>query len=143
MSEHFHHQPEAHHGQGRGWRPTGPRHRWLEPFLLVLIAGGTHHGYGLVARLNVLGVAPRAVDVGELYRTLRELEMTGLVRSEWTSPLAGARRREYVLTESGDARLAEWVAVMQERARLVGEFLAEYKRSVHGGAVSAEAGKEA
>ena len=143
MNERFHHPSETHHAQGRGWRPTGPRHRWLEPFLLVLIANGTHHGYGLVARLNVLGVAPGAVDVGELYRTLRELELAGLVRSEWTSPLAGARRREYVLTESGEARLTEWVAVMQERARLVGEFLGEYNRAAQGGAISAKAGKEA
>jgi len=121
----------------------GPRHRWLEPFVLVLVAGGTSHGYGLVGRLNVLGVAPGAVDVGELYRTLRELELAGLVRSAWTSPAAGARRREYALTAAGDARLAEWVAVMRERARLVGEFLAEHERSGHGAARAAGSGKEA
>ncbi len=141
MNEHDHHGPGMHHGHG--WRPMGPRHRWLEPFLLVLIAGGTNHGYGLVGRLNALGVAPGTVDVGELYRTLRELELNGLVRSAWTNPEAGARRREYVLTEPGEARLGEWVAVMRERARLVGEFLAEHERAGHGAAGAAGSDREA
>jgi len=126
-STHHHHVPGPHHG--RGWRPVGPRHRWLEPFVLVLIASGTCHGYALAARLAELGVAPGALDVGELYRTLRELEEVGLVRSDWVSPTGGARRRDYALTEAGHARLAEWGAVMRERARLVDEFLAAYERT--------------
>lgn len=141
MNDQSHHVPGMHHGHG--WRPIGPRHRWLEPFLLVLIAGGTGHGYGLVGRLNTLEVAPAGVDVGELYRTLRELELGGLVRSGWTNPASGARRREYVLTEAGEARLAEWAAVMRERARLVGEFLAAHERIGHGAAGAAGSDKEA
>ncbi len=124
-------------------RPAGRRHRWLEPFLLLLIAGGTSHGYGLVGRLNALGVAPGTVDVGELYRPLRDLELAGLVRSAWTSPGTGARRREYALTDVGTARLGEWAAVMRERARLVGEFLSEYERSGQGAGAPAPSGKEA
>src|SRR5665213_1794665 len=132
MDESSHHGPGMHHGQG--WRPKGPRYRWLEPFVLVLVARGTSYGYGLVGRLNVLGVAPSAVDVGELYRTLRDLELSGLVRSAWTGPEATARRREYALTHAGEARLAEWAAVMRERARLVAEFLSEYEGSEVGAA---------
>jgi DNA-binding PadR family transcriptional regulator len=124
-----------HHGQG--WRPMGPRHRWLEPFVLVQVACGTSHGYGLVGHLNALGVAPAAVDVGELYRTLRDLELSGLVRSAWTGPEAKARRREYALTHAGEARLVEWAAVMRERARLVAEFLSEYEESEIGAARAA------
>ena len=39
------HEPGMHHGHG--WPPGGPRHRWLEPFVLVLIAQGCGHGYAL------------------------------------------------------------------------------------------------
>lgn len=97
--------------------------------MLVLLARGNAHGYGLVGRLNALGVAPGEVDAGTLYRTLRELELAGLVESRWRSPDSGAPRRDYVLTDAGRTRLAEWVAVMHERARLLGEFLAEYEAS--------------
>lgn len=119
----------GHHGHGHGWSPPGPRRRWLEPFLLVLLASGVAHGYALIGRLNALGVAPGGVDAGALYRTLRDLEVEGLVVSEWSAPTSGAPRREYVLTEAGRARLGEWAAVMRERARLVGEFFAAYESS--------------
>jgi len=121
----------------------GPRHRWLEPFVLVLIASGTCHGYALAARLAELGVAPGALDVGELYRTLRELELVGLVQSGWVSPPGGTRRRDYALTQAGRARLAEWGAVMRERARLVREFETAYEGTKIGAAGAAESNGEA
>jgi DNA-binding PadR family transcriptional regulator len=109
-----------HHQHQRGW---------LEPFLLVLLAGGPAHGYSLLGRLNGLGVAAADVDVGGLYRTLRELELAGLVQSRWEMPTAGAARRGYVITDAGLSALDDWAAVMRERARLVGDFLSEYERS--------------
>jgi DNA-binding PadR family transcriptional regulator len=96
--------------------------------LLVLLAGGSTHGYSLLGKLNALGVSPDEVDVGQLYRTLRELELAGLVRSRWEMPDAGAPRRDYEITEEGRAVLHDWAFVMQERARLVGEFLAQYEQ---------------
>ncbi|MGD0020594.1 MAG: helix-turn-helix transcriptional regulator [Candidatus Limnocylindrales bacterium] len=126
----MHHTPgNQHHEHERGWSPGGPRRRWLEPFLLVLLTDGPTHGYSLLGRLNDLGVAPDEVDVGQLYRTLRELEIAGLVRSGWETPAAGAARRSYVITEAGMAVLDDWARVMRERARLVGEFLQHYERS--------------
>jgi PadR family transcriptional regulator PadR len=112
----------------RGWSPGGPRRRWLEPFVLVLLAGEPAHGYSLLSRLNELGVAAEDLDVGQVYRTLRELEANGLLASRWQMPDAGAARREYVVTEDGLTILAEWAAVMRERDRLVGEFLGRYGR---------------
>ena len=126
----MHHPPDHHlHQHRRGWSPGGPRRRWMEPFLLVLLASEPAHGYSLIGRLNELGVAADDVDVGQLYRTLRELEIAGLVESRWEMPPAGAARRGYELTDAGRVVLDDWAAVMQERARLVGEFLKQYERS--------------
>ncbi|MGC8635265.1 MAG: helix-turn-helix transcriptional regulator [Candidatus Limnocylindrales bacterium] len=118
--------------QEHGWSPPGRRRRWLEPFLLVLLADGVAHGYALIGRLNDLGVAPGRVDAGALYRTLRDLELGGLVASRWSTPSSGAPRREYVLTGAGRSRLVEWADVMHDRARLVDEFFAAYDRSIGG-----------
>ncbi len=132
------HSPgHPHHEHQRGWSPGGPRRRWLEPFLLVLLAGGPAHGYSLLGRLNDLGVAADDVDIGQLYRTLRDLEMAGLVQSRWETPSAGAARRGYALTDAGLAVLDDWAAVMRERARLVGEFLRQYESA---GRVAGETG---
>ena len=110
----------------RGWAPLGGRHRWMEPFVLMLLAGGRTHGYAITTELAELGVSGRSVDVGQVYRTLRDLEEGRLVTSAWSSEPVGPQRRDYELTEAGYAALDEWAAVMKERARLVAEFDARY-----------------
>jgi len=98
----------------------------MEPFVLVLLAGGSVHGYAITAELEELGVTGRSVDVGQVYRTLRDLERAGQVTSAWSNEPAGPQRREYELTSSGYAALDEWAAVMRERGRLIAEFDARY-----------------
>ncbi len=109
----------------RGWSQLGSRHRWMEPFVLALLAGGSAHGYGIVGELSQLGITTGAVDVGQVYRTLRDLEEAGQVTSSWMTS-TGPARRDYEMTEAGFAALDEWAAVMKERARLVAEFEARY-----------------
>jgi DNA-binding PadR family transcriptional regulator len=129
MNGHYHH---GHRHEPGGWvRPGGRRGRWLEPFLLLLVAEGEAHGYALIARLNELGVAPDGVDVGTVYRTLREFEAEGLVQSAWTTE-DGAPRRDYRLAADGRHALDEWAAVMCERARLIDDFLAREARLERG-----------
>lgn len=115
--------PHHHHDTHRGWvRPGGRRGRWLEPFLLRLVAEGESHGAALIARLDGLCLAPDGVDIGMAYRTLRELEAEGLVASAWVTD-DGPARRTYRLTGEGQRALDEWVSVMRERARLIDAFL--------------------
>jgi PadR family transcriptional regulator, regulatory protein PadR len=112
----------------RGWiRPGGRRGRWIDPFLLLLVAEGETHGYALIAALNDLCVAPEAVDVGMAYRALREFERNGLVESRWMVS-NGPPRRAYRLTADGRRALAEWTAVMRERDRLISTYLDRAKR---------------
>ena len=110
----------------RGWAPLGARRRWMEPFVLVLLAGGGTHGYSIIAQLGEIGITGTNVDVGQVYRTLRDLEASGHVTSRWSDDPTGPRRREYSLTTSGYAELDEWAAVMKERTRLIAEFDARY-----------------
>jgi poly-beta-hydroxybutyrate-responsive repressor len=110
----------------RGWAPAGGRHRWMEPFVLMLLAGGSAHGYAITSQLEDLGITGGAVDVGQVYRTLRDLEAGGQVTSTWSNDPVGPQRREYLLTDAGYTALDEWAAVMKERARLVAEFDARY-----------------
>jgi PadR family transcriptional regulator, regulatory protein PadR len=114
----------------RGWAPMGGRRRWMEPFVLVLLAGGGAHGYSIIAQLDEMDITGTSVDVGQVYRTLRDLEEAGHVTSAWSTDPTGPRRREYRLTASGYAELDEWAAVMKERTRLIAEFDGRYLESV-------------
>ena len=109
-----------------GWAPLGVRRRWMEPFLLAILAGGPTHGYAIIGELEQMGITGGSVDVGQVYRTLRELEEEGFVTSAWSIESAGPARREYDLTDAGSAALDEWAAVMKERIRLIGEFDGRY-----------------
>ncbi len=114
-----------------GWAPLGGRRRWMEPFMLVLLAEGSAHGYALVGQLEEMGVSTGSqLDFGQVYRTLRDLEEGGLVSSTWSTEPAGPQRREYELTDAGYATLDEWAAVMRERARLMAEFDGRYLSAV-------------
>jgi DNA-binding PadR family transcriptional regulator len=118
-----HAHPHHHHDAHRGWvRPGGRRGRWLEPFLLRLVAEDEAHGAALIARLDALCLAPDGVDIGMAYRTLRELEADGLVESAWVTD-DGPARRTYRVTDEGRQGLDEWISVMRERARLIEAFL--------------------
>lgn len=109
----------------RGWSPVAAHHRWLEPFVLMALANGAAHGYGIVGALTEVGLSEGSVDVGQVYRTLRDLEQAGQVSSTWATG-SGAARRDYTITELGSAALDEWAAVMKERQRLIAEFDAAY-----------------
>jgi len=108
------HHHRAHHGTRRG--------RWIEPFVLLLVAQGPTYGYKLIGELNELGVAPEGIDVGMVYRTLRSMDADGLVTTEW-GPQSDQPRREYRLTDDGACALRDWIDVMSERRRLIEHFL--------------------
>jgi len=97
---------------------------------MVLLAGGAAHGYAIVGELAALGITNGAVDVGQVYRTLRDLEEAGQVHSTWSTARSGPARRDYELTLAGYAALDEWAAVIKERARLIGEFDARYLETI-------------
>lgn len=80
-------------------RDNGLPRGYLRACLLLLVAEGPAHGYELLGRLRGLGL-PRP-DAGAVYRTLRSLDEEGLVRSWWSSSVAGPARRLYETTSAG------------------------------------------
>lgn len=115
----------------RGRRRGGPFaggavRRFLEPVLLLLLHQGANHGYELVSALTPFGLGD--VASGPVYRTLRELEASGLVQSEWdTQSSGGPARRVCRLTEAGHHHLAEWVESLRETDNMLHHFLATYE----------------
>ena len=80
----------------------------MEPFVLVLLAGGGAHGYAITAQLEEMGITGGPVDVGQVYRTLRDLEGAGMVTSLWSAEAVGPQRRDYELTDAGNEALVAW-----------------------------------
>ena len=128
--------------RGRAWRSAEqgapcPRRirRFLEPCLLLLLHKRQAHGYDLLETIKPFGFDERhPVDSSLIYRTLRRLEMDGMVASSWdTASSAGPARRVYSLTEAGDRYLAAWMADLRETAQMLLAFGREYDQHMESG----------
>ena len=97
---------------------TGSMRGLLKAWLLLLLFDGPAHGYQLMESLKREG-SLQSVDAGLLYRTLRQFERDGAVRSVWATDVAGPARRVYQITELGRQQLEACVVhVHGARARL-------------------------
>jgi PadR family transcriptional regulator PadR len=101
---------------------NGRVERFVEPALLLLLRDAPSHGYDLADGLAELAPDDR-VDLGNLYRLLRDLEAEGLVTSRWRDDLPGRTKRTYELTDEGEAVLDAWATGLARTRRTIDRFL--------------------
>ncbi|MCH8815294.1 MAG: helix-turn-helix transcriptional regulator [Chloroflexi bacterium] len=87
-------------GARSGPRLTGDL---LSSSLLAYLRRWNTYGYQLVQELGKAGV--ENFDSTTVYRTLRQLERSGLVSSFWDTSESGPARRMYAITKAGDTFL--------------------------------------
>lgn len=112
-----------------GGRGFGRRRRiisFLQPCLLVLLRRDQAHGYSLLNDLAEFGFDAEFLDPSLVYRALREMEMMGLVTSEWSDESLGPQRRIYRVTPAGEEYLAQWIADLRQTRREIDALLAAY-----------------
>ncbi len=115
----------------RCWHGSGLVRGFLLPRLLLALLDKPAHGYELLERLTG-EVGMPGPDPGLLYRTLRQMEGDGLLRSAWDTAGQGPARRLYEVTEEGVELLHAWASrVRLIRARL-GRFLEQYETFFQG-----------
>jgi PadR family transcriptional regulator, regulatory protein PadR len=120
---------EQHDDGRRNLERCGPSagriHGFIQPWLLLLLLQKPSHGYELMERLGQDEAAPCA-EPGLLYRTLRNLEDEGMLRSSWETGEPGAARRLYEVTPAGVEYLHAWAVRVRFVRRRLDRFLAEY-----------------
>lgn len=95
-------------------------------WLLLLLGEEPGHGYQLMERLKPLGFDWNGP--GPIYRELRSLEESGLVKSTWDVGETGPGRRVYELTAAGRRSLERSAAGVAGLQALVAEYLARYRQ---------------
>jgi PadR family transcriptional regulator, regulatory protein PadR len=102
----------------------GNLYRFVEPVLLFLLKRkGQSYGYELSGELADCALTDAEIEAAALYRTLRQLEKNGFVRSEWDSGHSGPARRLFMLTELGEQHLEEWLAVLDHLSKSMARFV--------------------
>jgi PadR family transcriptional regulator PadR len=120
---------QSHRGRGGGercWRHGGQIRSFLQPQILLLLTEKPAHGYELMERLEEVDGA--GADPGLLYRTLRQFEDEGLVRSAWDTEGRGPARRVYEITDEGQDYLHAWAINIRRTRERLERFLAEYEQ---------------
>jgi PadR family transcriptional regulator PadR len=115
----------------------GNLYRFVEPVVLLLLKRkGRSYGYDLSAHLQEHALTDAEIDRGALYRTLRQLEKNGMVRSGWQVDHGGPARRVYKLSPKGDRHLQEWATVLEHVSKSMGRFVEQARRVKKARAVS-------
>lgn len=111
---------------------TKPRHfgyveRFIEPCILLLLSKNPSHGYGLMEGLDKH--CGEKVDRGNLYRTLRKMEMSGWIQSTWEKGNIGPKKRAYEITPKGRGVLKESYIGLKRTRALITHFFTGYKKA--------------
>ena len=72
-----------------------------DTIILAQLSGEDSYGYEISRRIQEATGGELQLKEATLYTTFRRLEGAGLVESYWGDEQAGARRRDYHLTEAG------------------------------------------
>lgn len=91
----------------------------LEHLVLGLVAGGVRHGYAIWRRVDEALGARGTVQRSHVYAALAALERRSLVVACEAPANGRARRRAFVVTAAGDARLRAWLDRTPSDATLV------------------------
>ncbi len=109
----------------------GNLYRFVEPVLLFLLKRKGHsYGYELSGELAAHALTDAEIEAAALYRSLRQLEKNGFVRSEWDSGHSGPARRLYMLTELGELHLEEWITVLDHMSTSMARFVLKAQTEV-------------
>ena len=108
----------------------GNLYRFVEPVVLLLLRSkGRSCGYNLCSELHEHTLTDAEIDKAALYRTLRQLEANGNVKSVWEEGQGGPARRVYTLTKEGEQHLEEWIAVLDNLSKSMTRFVREARKS--------------
>ncbi len=114
---------------------------WLVPVILVTLRELNSYGYDLMERAAAFGF--EAMNPGTLYRTLRQMEENGVVKSKWETSRGGPARRVYSITEAGEAYLEFWAEALEQYRRNMDTFFRLYTgRSLQAEKKKADSKKE-
>lgn len=109
----------------------GNLYRFVEPVVLQMLQiKGRSCGYDLCSELKDHTLTDAQIDKAALYRTLRQLEANGNVKSTWEEGEAGPARRVYRLTKDGERHLEEWTIVLEHLSKSMGRFVRDAKKTL-------------
>lgn len=95
----------------------------LIPAILAILKKEPTHGYSLLEKFSEIGLNLSFFHPSILYRTLRAMEIQGLVSSNWDVQTNGPARRVYSITKIGEDFLKNWCSTVTENIQLIQKII--------------------
>src|ERR671932_1496483 len=108
----------------RNPKPEARPRNWLVPVMLLSLREWNSYGYELMEQAAAFGF--ETMNPGTVYRTLRDMEKNGTVKSRWETSGAGPARRMYSITDAGEAYLALWATSLKQYQQTMDAFFELY-----------------
>jgi len=100
--------------------------KFMQPAILKILFREPHHGFYILNKLSETSVFEgTSPDPTGMYRTLKKMEETGLLKSEWDTENSSQPRRIYSITDEGRECLKAWVATLESYSRKISELSKE------------------
>jgi len=100
---------------------------FLIPYMLLMLRDSLLHGYAIWEKLTLMGIPGlNESDRATIYRTLRQLEREGKVKSQWDTATEGPARRVYSLTDAGESFLRIWAVGLEQYRESLDFFFKMY-----------------
>lgn len=93
-------------------------------WLLLLLRDGSSYGYELRRELELRAME---LDPAVMYRSLRDMERTGLIASRWVASTSGPKRRVYHMTHAGHGELMRIAAAIRGTRDAQSAFLVAFE----------------
>ena len=91
--------------------------RIIELSLLTLLRKDDGYGYKLANDLIMYNLIDKSVNIGVIYRALRNLESKGLIDSYWEDSDDGPNKRIYRINEKGVIEINHMLELLKERRK--------------------------
>ncbi len=102
--------------------------RHAPAFILLIISLEPNHGLGILNKLNAL-VPQNRIDTSIVYRTLKDFENDGYIKSKWADSDAGPKKKVYEITSEGIKRLNTFQEDVLKSKNNLEIFLDTYKKN--------------
>ncbi len=85
------------------------------------------YGYDLMSKLNNFGIGEEDINISTLYRSLKRLENSSYIKSNWEESGIGPNKKIYNITEEGIKELDNIMLFMEQRRDIIEKLLFHYR----------------
>lgn len=102
--------------------------RFLEACILTSLQEEETYGYSLLDNLIECELLHESTNISIIYRALRSMEKSGLVKSKWVESDQGPRKRLYEITSKGKEELDSLIQILKHRRRCIDQVINNYEK---------------